>query len=118
MDSAWLKGGMTKVLDNLKKIGKSSFVSPTSPAEKAREEWTEFEATELPLIQKVIDANTLAEVPLEEDGSFWIEGRGQPVAVIKVAGRQLYFTLKQPGALRFFNLESSTRTAALTPAKK
>jgi hypothetical protein len=108
-DSVWLKGSMTTLLERMKQVGKSTFVSPSSPAERAREEWIQFEATELPLIKQVIDANTVAETTLNPDGSFSINGRGLPVAVITVAGRQLYFPLKQPGALRFFNMETSTR---------
>lgn len=108
-DTAWLDGSMTNVLERMKKIGKSSFVSPSSPAEKARDEWVRFEATELPLIKQVIDANTLAEAPVNSDGSFSVNGQGLPVAVIQVAGRQLYFPLQQPGELRFLNVKTSTR---------
>lgn len=108
-DTAWLRGPMTELVDRMKAVGKSNFVSPSAPAEVARQEWRQFEATDLPLIKQVIDANTLAEATVNPDGTFSIEGRGTPVAVITVAGRQLYFTTRTPGALRFFNLDTATR---------
>ena len=108
-DTAWLRGPMTELVERMKAIGKPAFVSPAAPAEVARQEWRQFEATDLPLIKQVIDANTLAETTVNSDGSFTIEGRGIPVAVITVAGRQLYFTTRNPGALRFFNMETATR---------
>jgi len=108
-DTAWLRESMTDLVNRLKKVGKTTFVSPTSPAELARKEWAQFEATELPLIKQVIDDNTISTTTVNPDGSFTIKGRGQPIAVITVAGRQLYFSVKRPGALRFFNMETSTR---------
>jgi hypothetical protein len=108
-DSAWLQSRMTTVVDRLKKVGRPSFVSPASPAEKAREEWMQFEAAELHLIKRAVDAKTLAQATVNKDGTFSVNGKGHLIAIITVAGRPLYFPIDQPGALRFSSVETSVK---------
>jgi hypothetical protein len=106
-DTAWIEKRVGQLLGRMKTIGKSPFVSPSSPAERARNEWAEFEATRLVLIKQAIDARKVAEVTVNPDGSFLVTGQGEPIAVLTVAGRQLYFPFTQPGVLRFIHIKTA-----------
>lgn len=108
-DSQWLNGQMAKLLGRMKQVGKASFVSPLSPVEKAREEWLQFENTDLPLLKQVLESKTVSEAPVDSTGRFEIKGQGTVVAVVTVAGRQLYFPVSNSGALRFFNIETTAK---------
>lgn len=105
-DTDWINGTLTPFLNQLKAIETPPAGAPSGHIEQARQRWQGFETNELVLIKRVIGERTLAETVASPDGAFSLQGRGQLCAVIKVAGRELFFPAgTRVDGLRFINVQ-------------
>lgn len=103
-DLQWIDENITPLIATLKAAqspADPAEASPISP-EQARRQWQDFEKNELPKIAKAIKARTVDTAALTATGAYELDGEGQIVAIVTVAGRELYFPADPaPDGLRF-----------------
>lgn len=99
-DLAWIDSAVMPILRRLKEHQASA--KPALTVEQARNQWQTFETDSLPKIASAIESATTASAEVAADGTYVLQGRGQLVAIVPVAGRNLYFPVDSaaPG-LRF-----------------
>lgn len=81
-----------------------------SAREKALAEWTVFQEHDLPIVERVIREKTLDEVSVLADGSFEVEGPGEILIQIEVAGQKILYFKQGRHRFRFFNEQQTTLT--------
>ncbi len=88
----WIDRVVLRLVESLKESQiPPKTTSTLLPPEEARKQWQLFETTELPKISQSIDPRIRAEAQLTDDGTYSLQGHGKLVAIVTVAGRNLYF---------------------------
>ncbi len=88
-DLSWIDSAVMPIIERLKTHSASA--KPALSVDQARQQWQTFETDSLPKLASAIKKATTAETSVAEDGTYRLSGNGQLVAVITVAGRDLYF---------------------------
>lgn len=100
-DLEWIDKNIVPLIATLKAAQSPATDAPLS-AEQARRQWQDFEKNELPKIAKAIKAHTVDTAALTATGAYELDGEGRIVAIVTVAGRELYFPADPaPDGLRF-----------------
>lgn len=86
-DLSWIDSAVMPIIERLKE----HTAKPALSVDQARQQWQTFETDSLPKLASAIKGATTAETTVAEDGTYRLSGNGEPVAVITVAGRDLYF---------------------------
>lgn len=110
----WITKQIPPLIAEMKRLDAPT-TSSTAPdaKESARKAWSDFESTDLAVMQKVIAAAVLATAAPDAEGRFSLEGDGRLMARVHVAGRDLYFPA-DAGAegVRFFDVQSKRAAPA------
>ncbi|MFH1499298.1 MAG: hypothetical protein ABII82_15895 [Verrucomicrobiota bacterium] len=99
-DLNWIDSAVMPIIQRLKKH--EAAAKPALSPDQARAQWKTFESDSLPKIARAIEAATTASADVGPDGTYRLTGKGRLVAIVTVAGRDLYFPAEPatPG-LRF-----------------